>query len=150
MSNDYQRQVIDFYARRHDYDNHFTQARALKLVNYLYLQKSQSVLDVATGTGFIAVAIAPKVKSVIGIDFTPAMIARAEKKLEELNIENIDLINADIAAIDFAESSFDLITCSMAIGCRNCDSSEQLSPRNREKCHRSGSMARCNHFFCHC
>ena len=62
-----------------------------------------------------AVAIAPKVKSVIGIDFTPAMIARAEKKLEELNIENIDLINADIAAIDFAESSFDLITCSLAI-----------------------------------
>ncbi len=60
MSNDYQRQVIDFYALRHDYDNDFTQARALKLVNYLYLQKSQSVLDVATGTGFIAVAIAPK------------------------------------------------------------------------------------------
>jgi len=113
MSNDYQRQVIDFYARRHDYDNDFTEARALKLVNYLYLQKNQSVLDVATG--FIAVAIAPKVKSVIGIDFTPAMIARAEKKLEELNIENIDLINADIAAIDFAESSFDLITCSLAI-----------------------------------
>lgn len=53
MSNDYQRQVIDFYALRHDYDNDFTQARALKLVNYLYLQKSQSVLDVATGTGFI-------------------------------------------------------------------------------------------------
>jgi protein-L-isoaspartate(D-aspartate) O-methyltransferase len=43
------------------------------------------------------------------------MIARAEKKLEALNIENIDLINADIAAIDFAESSFDLITCSLAI-----------------------------------
>jgi protein-L-isoaspartate(D-aspartate) O-methyltransferase len=115
MSKDYQGQVIDFYARRHDYDDDFTQARALKLVNYLYLQKSQSVLDVATGTGFIAVAIAPKVKSVIGIDFTPEMIARAEKKLEALNIENISLINADIAAIDFAESSFDLITCSMAI-----------------------------------
>ena len=113
MSNDYQRQVIDFYARRHDYDNDFTEACALKLVNYLYLQKSQSVLDV--GTGFIAVAIAPKVKSVIGVDFTPEMIARAEKKLEALNIENIDLINADIAAIDFAESSFDLITCSLAI-----------------------------------
>ncbi len=73
------------------------------------------MLDVATGTGFIAVAIAPKVKSVIGVDFTPEMIARAEKKLEALNIENIDLINADIAAIDFAESSFDLITCSLAI-----------------------------------
>jgi len=53
MINDYKRQVIDFYALRHDYDNDFTQARALKLVNYLYLQKSQSVLDVATGTGFI-------------------------------------------------------------------------------------------------
>ncbi|MGV2389752.1 MAG UNVERIFIED_CONTAM: hypothetical protein LVR29_20375 [Microcystis novacekii LVE1205-3] len=56
MSNDYQRQVIDFYAHRHDYDNDFTEACALKLVNYLYLQKSQSVLDV--GTGFIAVASA--------------------------------------------------------------------------------------------
>jgi len=43
------------------------------------------------------------------------MIARAKEKLEALNIENIDLINADIAAIDFAESSFDLITCSLAI-----------------------------------
>ncbi len=56
MSDDYQRQVIDFYARRHDYDNDFTEARALKLVNYLYLQKKQSMLDVATGTGFIAIA----------------------------------------------------------------------------------------------
>jgi len=37
-----------------------------------------------------------------------------------------------------------------SIGCRNCDSSEQLSPRNREKCHRSGGMARCNHLFYHC
>jgi hypothetical protein len=47
------------------------------------------------------------------------------------------------------DNPLDLATRS-PIGCRNCDSSEQLSPRNREKCHRSGSMARCNHFFCHC
>jgi protein-L-isoaspartate(D-aspartate) O-methyltransferase len=115
MSNNYQRQVSSFYARRHDYDNDFTQARALKLVNYLYLQKSQTVLDVATGTGFIAIAIAPKVKQVIGVDFTPEMIARAAQKIEALKIDNIDLITADIGEIEFNPASFDLITCSMAI-----------------------------------
>lgn len=115
MSQDYPRQVIDFYARRHDYDNDFTQARALKLVHFVSLQKSQTVLDVATGTGFIAIAIAPQVRQVIGVDFTPEMIARAAGKIEELNIDNIDLITADIAEIEFNTASFDLITCSMAI-----------------------------------
>jgi arsenite methyltransferase len=115
MSNNYQRQVIDFYARRQDYDNDFTQARALKLVNYTHLQKSQTVLDVGTGTGFIAIAIAPLVKNVIGVDLTTEMIERAAQKVKALNIDNIALINADIAEIDFTESTFDLITCAMAI-----------------------------------
>jgi arsenite methyltransferase len=112
---DYKQQVIDFYDRRSDYDNDFTRRRALRLIDEIALQNDQTVLDVATGTGFVAIALAGKVKQVIGVDFTPEMILRARQKVTAEKVLNLELIEADIEEIDWSEGSFDLITCSMAI-----------------------------------
>ncbi|MBE9012943.1 hypothetical protein IQ250_22335 [Pseudanabaenaceae cyanobacterium LEGE 13415] len=51
----YEQQIIDFYNARTNYDNDITRYRAFALFDYAIPQVGQSVLDVATGTGNIAI-----------------------------------------------------------------------------------------------
>ena len=44
-------------------------------------EPDESALDVASGWGFVALALAPFVRSVIGVDLTPEMLARARDLL---------------------------------------------------------------------
>lgn len=75
-------------------------------------------MDVATGTGIIAIAAAQIVGShgkVIGVDFSSGMLTQAQQKIETLGLQNIELIEADAEYIDFNNESFDIILCSTAI-----------------------------------
>src|SRR5262249_47907091 len=47
------------------------------------------VLDVATGTGFIALAFASRVRSVVGLDVSPGMMAKARQQAQEQGIVNV-------------------------------------------------------------
>lgn len=49
-----------------------------------------SVLDVASGWGFVALAFAPRVRSVTGIDLTPEMVQLGEKLAKERDVSNVD------------------------------------------------------------
>ncbi|MCX7593150.1 MAG: methyltransferase domain-containing protein [Fischerella sp.] len=75
-------------------------------------------MDLATGTGIIAIAAAQIVGSqgkVIGVDFSSGMLEQAQRKIEELYLQNIELIEADAEYINFNDESFDVILCSAAI-----------------------------------
>ncbi|WP_341526423.1 class I SAM-dependent methyltransferase [Nostoc sp. UHCC 0302] len=114
----YKKQVIDFFDSRTTYDNDYTIHRALPLLKLVTLQKGQKVLDMATGTGIIAIAAAQIVGSegkVIGVDFSSGMLAQAQQKIIELGLQNIELIEADAEYINFDNESFDAILCSTAI-----------------------------------
>ncbi len=113
----YKQEVIDFFNSRTTYDNDYTIRRALPLLELVTLQNKQKVLDLATGTGIIAIAAAQIVGEgkVIGVDFSSGMIAQAQKKIDELNLQNLELIEADAEYIDFDDESFDIIFCSTAI-----------------------------------
>ena len=114
----YKKKVIDFFDSRTSYDNDYTIHRALPLLDLVQLQKGQKVLDMATGTGIIAIAVALIVGSevkVTGVDFSSGMLAQAQHKIEELGLQNIELIEADAEYIDFNYQSFDVILCSTAI-----------------------------------
>jgi protein-L-isoaspartate(D-aspartate) O-methyltransferase len=116
--NEYKQQIIDFYDGRTEYDNDFTRHRALSLLELVPLHLGQTVLDVATGTGFIALAAAEKVGSqgkVMGVDFTPKMLQRARAKIDGAGLTNIELLEADVDELDFPDHSFDAIFCSSAI-----------------------------------
>lgn len=71
-------------------------------------------LDIATGTGHTALALAPHVTSVVGIDLTPAMLAEAERLRAERGVENVVFREGDVHHLPFAECSFDLVTCRRA------------------------------------
>jgi len=71
-------------------------------------------LDVATGTGHTAFAMAPHVAYVIGVDLTPQMLAEAKQLRRDRSIANVDLHLADVHHLPFDEGAFDLVTCRRA------------------------------------
>lgn len=71
-------------------------------------------LDVATGTGHTAFALAPRVASVTAIDLTPEMLDQARKLGTELQISNVQFQVANIHALPFSDGSFELVTCRRA------------------------------------
>jgi arsenite methyltransferase len=114
----YKKKVIDFFNSRTTYDNDYTIHRALPLLELIKLQNRQKILDMATGTGIIAIAVAQIIGSegkVTGVDFSSGMLAQARHKIDELGLQNIELIEADAEYVNFNEDSFDVILCSTAI-----------------------------------
>jgi ubiquinone/menaquinone biosynthesis C-methylase UbiE len=73
-------------------------------------QKGDLVLDVATGTGNTAFALAPHVRRVIGLDLTREMLDQARRITAERSITNVDWVIGDAAALPFQDDTFDLYT----------------------------------------
>jgi demethylmenaquinone methyltransferase/2-methoxy-6-polyprenyl-1,4-benzoquinol methylase len=70
------------------------------------------VLDACCGTGDLALADARAGGRVTGVDFSTEMLARAERKAPEF-----DWVEADAAALPFADESFEAVT--VGFGIRN-------------------------------
>ena len=68
------------------------------------------VLDIATGTGEFARAIAPQVASVIGLDATQAMMEQGKRFIEQAGIGNISFQKGIVQDIPFEDESFDIVT----------------------------------------
>ena len=72
------------------------------------------VLDVATGTGHTAFALAPHVRQVIATDVTPEMLAEGGRMKGEAAITNIQFQGADAHDLPFEDETFDIVTCRRA------------------------------------
>ncbi len=90
-----------------------------KLVRLLGRRKPSTVLDVATGTGDLAIAIAAlKAQKIAGIDISGKMLEIGRQKLIEKGLNHIiTLQQADAEKIPFSDNSFDAVT--VAFGVRN-------------------------------
>lgn len=116
--NQYKQQVIADFNTRTNYDNEFRYRFADPLVKLAQLQKGQHVLDIATGTGIVAIAATQIVGNqgkVIGVDISSGMLAQAQRKIDAAGLQNIELIEADADYLNFPDDSFDAILCSSAI-----------------------------------
>ena len=74
-------------------------------------QPTDAVLDVACGPGAFAIAIAPRVQLVRGVDLTPEMLRRARAHQAEKQIANAAFIQSEAEQLPFADGSFDLVSC---------------------------------------
>lgn len=117
---EYKQQIADLYSRRssHYDDGDWHPRIAHRLVEYAQLSHGQQILDIATGTGMVAIEAAQIVGNagqVIGIDISTGMIERAKRKVESLGLCNIEFQLADAEALDFPSNTFDCIFCSSAL-----------------------------------
>jgi ubiquinone/menaquinone biosynthesis C-methylase UbiE len=69
------------------------------------------ILEVATGTGLVALKVAGQSSKVYGIDISSPMIEEAKRKMEEKEIKNIELSVEDAYALPFDNDMFDTIIC---------------------------------------
>ena len=81
-----------------------------KFIESMQLDKSKSVLEIGIGTGRLAIKVAPKCKSLCGIDISGNTIQRA---IENLSMyQNISLVCEDFMSYEF-EAQFDVIYSSL-------------------------------------
>lgn len=64
-------------------------------------------VETACGPGLIARALAPRVGSVLGVDLTPAMIAKARSEAESAGVENVEFALGDATALDIPDDTLD-------------------------------------------
>ena len=85
-----------------------------RLVAVLQPQPHWRVLDVATGGGHTALALAPHVREVVATDLTTEMLAAAERHIVGQGVANVSFREADATALPFGDAEFDLVTCRIA------------------------------------
>jgi ubiquinone/menaquinone biosynthesis C-methylase UbiE len=76
--------------------------------------REDRVLDIATGGGHTALALARVAGHVTASDLTPEMLVAAEAHLRGAGVANVDFAPADAQALPFPDSSFDIVTCRIA------------------------------------
>ena len=120
-------QVADMFnkiASGYDFLNHFLslgidiiwRRKAISLLKDL---QPKTILDIATGTGDLAIsALALNPEKITGVDVSEGMLAFGREKLKQRHLEHkIELIYGDAENLPFSDNTFDAIT--VAFGVRN-------------------------------
>ncbi|MFT7498617.1 MAG: demethylmenaquinone methyltransferase/2-methoxy-6-polyprenyl-1,4-benzoquinol methylase [Porticoccaceae bacterium] len=97
-----------------------------KVVALVANSNPKSVLDIATGTGDLAINIAKKTSCnrIVGLDISEGMLNVGKEKIIKENLsEKIEMILGDSENIPFEDNSFDAIT--VAFGVRNFETLEK-------------------------
>ncbi|HEY2938817.1 MAG TPA: class I SAM-dependent methyltransferase, partial [Gaiellaceae bacterium] len=82
-----------------------TAATQERLRHLLTLTGEERALDIGTGAGALAIALAPLVREVIGIDIVPELLEEGRKRAPA----NVELVEADATALPYERGSFDLV-----------------------------------------
>ncbi len=110
--------TFDTVAQNYDQPaSQFFPASAAHLTRYLSPHAGEQILDIATGTGNVALAIAashPKT-SVTGIDFSEQMLATAKSKAKQAGISNVSFKHKEMTQLDLPAHYFDAASCGFGI-----------------------------------
>ncbi|TXD73142.1 bifunctional demethylmenaquinone methyltransferase/2-methoxy-6-polyprenyl-1,4-benzoquinol methylase UbiE [Aequorivita antarctica] len=97
-----------------------------KVIKMVAEKKPKTILDIATGTGDLAIQFAEKTSAekIVGLDLSEGMLSVARKKVSGKPIsKNIEFVQADSEALPFGDNTFDAITVSFGI--RNFENLEK-------------------------
>lgn len=97
-----------------------------KVVKIVADKNPNSILDIATGTGDLAIKFADKTKAekIVGLDLSEGMLKEARLKISKKPISNkLEFVKGDAENLPFETNSFDAITVSFGI--RNFENLEK-------------------------
>ncbi|MCL6268267.1 bifunctional demethylmenaquinone methyltransferase/2-methoxy-6-polyprenyl-1,4-benzoquinol methylase UbiE [Flagellimonas myxillae] len=96
-----------------------------RVVSILKEKKPASILDIATGTGDLAIAMtATGAKRIVGLDISEGMLDVGRDKIAQKNLDStIEMVVGDSENLSFEDQSFDAIT--VAFGVRNFENLEK-------------------------
>ena len=89
---------------------HTSSERLREVLDLAQPNPTDLALDVATGTGNTALALAPFVRHVVGLDLTREMLAHAGRLTKERAVANAEWVLGDASRLPFADDSFDVYT----------------------------------------
>ncbi len=85
------------------------------LIERSELSEASTVVDVGTGTGFVAAGLAARVASLIAVDNSPAMLAVARRNLDGLGITNVAIREGELDALPLDDDSVDAAVANMVL-----------------------------------
>ncbi|MGI9550305.1 MAG: bifunctional demethylmenaquinone methyltransferase/2-methoxy-6-polyprenyl-1,4-benzoquinol methylase UbiE [Aurantibacter sp.] len=96
-----------------------------RVVAILKKRKPKNILDIASGTGDLAINLVKTgAEKIVGLDLSPGMLEVGKQKVAERNLgDTIEMVLGDSENLPFAENSFDAIT--VAFGVRNFETLEK-------------------------
>jgi ubiquinone/menaquinone biosynthesis C-methylase UbiE len=80
-----------------------------RLRKFVAPRGDERALDVGTGVGAVAFALAPLVDEVVAVDAEPVLLERAREQVEEF--PNVSFVQGDANALPVSVSGFDLTCC---------------------------------------
>jgi ubiquinone/menaquinone biosynthesis C-methylase UbiE len=91
---------------------------AQRLLELMSLEPGDTLLDVACGTGAVAIPAAKEVGpsgQVTATDYSPCMVAEAEKQAKKHRLSNITCACMEAQNLESPDNSFDALTCGFAL-----------------------------------
>ncbi len=113
-------QVLEYFQRvAKQWDtlrsNYYDESVIVKTLEHAPIAKSQTIVGVGTGIGFMAAGLAPLAQQVIGVDFSDAMLAVARENMIKVEITNVEFRQGPLEHLPLDDASADVVVANMAL-----------------------------------
>ena len=80
-----------------------------------HVTEADRVVDLGAGTGFVTFALAPQAAHVLAVDLSTEMLGELAAAATARSLTNVDILRSDLATLELAPGSIDVIVTSYAL-----------------------------------
>jgi protein-L-isoaspartate(D-aspartate) O-methyltransferase len=86
-----------------------------RMLQDLAVQPHETVLEIGTGSGYMAALLGKKAQRVVSLEVVPELVAMARTNLRNAGIQNVEVREADGSKVGGADGNFDVIILSGSV-----------------------------------